>query len=376
MRKKTRIILNGKKVSIFALSVFTLTACSILLTDNTVYADTVEAEEMSVSEVNVSATTVYGGHYDLEPGGKFNPDTGYIMPDGTQLKNAFFCDGTYTYFLQNDGTPMTNYLTYHPDGEHIIYFDAYGHEVFDSFATCGPQQTYYFGALGYLAKNELIGAYGNFYYMNDCGLMSKGWFQFPDGNYGFGDKNGKLKTDGWGTDPYGRQVFFNWNGTVSKGLMTDGMFYYHMDETDGHFLGQWLCDGVNIDGRALEIMNSINSYRNQCGRQPVVMLPVLNQCAQTIAGEMGSMQNGRRPNGKEVYTVFEDFGVDYDHYQNCGFASRSNSGDPDDTIGYWKRRVRLLDPGYKFIGIGVAQNGEETNWFGIMTRSSNQDENF
>ena len=30
------------------------------------------------------------------------------------------------YYFKSDGTPMKNRLTYHPDGEHIIYLDANG----------------------------------------------------------------------------------------------------------------------------------------------------------------------------------------------------------------------------------------------------------
>ena len=50
------------------------------------------------------------------------------------ITNEFVCDGTYTYFLQADGTAMKDRLTYHPDGVHVIYFDQYGHEVFSDFA--------------------------------------------------------------------------------------------------------------------------------------------------------------------------------------------------------------------------------------------------
>ena len=51
--------------------------------------------------------------------------------NGNMVKNNFKCDGTYTYYFQNDGTAMTDRLTYHPDGEHVIYFDENGQpEVF------------------------------------------------------------------------------------------------------------------------------------------------------------------------------------------------------------------------------------------------------
>ncbi|NLK76169.1 MAG: hypothetical protein GX284_00275, partial [Clostridiales bacterium] len=62
----------------------------------------------------------------------------------------------YTYYFQADGTAMTDRLTYHPDGEHIIYFDKKGHEVFNSFQYCqSVGYTCYFDSQGYLYKDQI-----------------------------------------------------------------------------------------------------------------------------------------------------------------------------------------------------------------------------
>ena len=72
-------------------------------------------------------------HYDIrETDGDWD-GTYFFLPDSTKVTDAFFCDGEYTYYLMADGTPMKNRLTYHPDGEHIIYLDEEGHEVFSNF---------------------------------------------------------------------------------------------------------------------------------------------------------------------------------------------------------------------------------------------------
>ena len=47
--------------------------------------------------------TVNGGTWD---------GTHYYLPSGTMVYNAFFSDGTHTYYLQADGTPMKDRLTY------------------------------------------------------------------------------------------------------------------------------------------------------------------------------------------------------------------------------------------------------------------------
>ena len=44
---------------------------------------------------------------------------------------------------------------------------------------------------------------------------------------------------GFSYDPYGRVVFYHWNGMVARGLISDGVYYYNMDADDGHYLGQF-----------------------------------------------------------------------------------------------------------------------------------------
>ncbi|GHU42993.1 hypothetical protein FACS1894111_07810 [Clostridia bacterium] len=162
--------------------------------------------------------------------------------NGNQIKNAFQCDGTYTYFFQADGSPMTNRLTYHPDGENLIYFDEQGHEVFDHFQYCKDvKYTCYFNTYGYLRIDEIVFSGGKPYYLDKTGAMKQNeWFYFGNGvDIGYANADGSLKTGGWGTDPWGRQVFYHWNGMVARGLITDSVWYYHMDEKDGHLRGQF-----------------------------------------------------------------------------------------------------------------------------------------
>ena len=162
--------------------------------------------------------------------------------DGKLVTDEFKCDGTYTYYMQADGTPMKDRLTYHPDGEHIIYLDTDGHEVFTNFQYC-PSVGYicYFDSQGYLYKDQITFVGDKTYYLNGNGALEQnGWFQFANGlDYGFANSDGTLVTTGFSYDPYGRVVFYHWNGMVARGLISDGVYYYSMDETDGHYLGQF-----------------------------------------------------------------------------------------------------------------------------------------
>ena len=58
-------------------------------------------------------------------------------------------------------------------------------------------------------------------------------------DYGFANWDGTLNTGGFTYDPWGRIVFYHWNGMVARGLITDGAYYYSMDTTDGHYLGSF-----------------------------------------------------------------------------------------------------------------------------------------
>lgn len=162
--------------------------------------------------------------------------------NGKLVTDEFKFDGTYTYYMQADGTPMKDRLTYHPDGEHIIYLDENGHEAFTSFVYC-PSVDYicYFDSQGYLYKDQITFVGDKAYYLNANGAMEqKGWFQFANGlDYGYANGDGTLITTGFSCDPYGRTVFYHWNGMVARGLISDGVYYYNMDTTDGHYLGQF-----------------------------------------------------------------------------------------------------------------------------------------
>ena len=172
--------------------------------------------------------------------------------NGDLIENEFKCDGTYTYYFQNDGTAMTDRLTYHPDKKHVIYLDENGHEVFNNFAHITKSisgdtvdDLCFFDVYGHMYVDVVTydQAGKNLYYANQYGVMEKkGWFNFSDeqgGGIGYANPDGKLLTNQFSKDEYGRLVYFQANGKLAKGLMTDGVTYYQMDEIDGHCIGQF-----------------------------------------------------------------------------------------------------------------------------------------
>jgi alpha-tubulin suppressor-like RCC1 family protein/glucan-binding YG repeat protein len=166
----------------------------------------------------------------------------YVNKQGVMVTNEFAFDGSYTYYLQADGSPMKDRLTYHPDGEHIIYFDSDGHEVFQNFQYCpSVGYTCYFDSQGYIYKDQITFVGDKVYYLDENGRMKQNeWFSFANGrDVGYAEADGTLRSNGFGYDPWGRVVFYHWNGMVARGLISDGAYYYSMDTTDGHYLGQF-----------------------------------------------------------------------------------------------------------------------------------------
>lgn len=166
----------------------------------------------------------------------------YYNADGTVKKDQFYCDGVYTYFLQSDGSPMVNRLTYDQEGTGLIYFDENGHMLFDTFKYCKDVgYTCYFNTYGRAIFDQVIFYHNKAYYMDATGKMqANGWFQYANGiDYGFAKSDGSLQTGGFGFDGAGRIVYYHWNGMVARGLINDGTTYYLMDEKDGHLIGSF-----------------------------------------------------------------------------------------------------------------------------------------
>lgn len=231
-------------------------ALAVSLNVQAASADTTDTTEISTGE-RTGARTV--PHYTFsgtpgEIGTGSNGDTWdgtyYYLPDGVLATECFFCDGVNTYYLQNDGTSMKDRLTYHPDGEHIIYFDPRGHETFNESRTVCKSITgedinkeYYFDVYGFMYIDQLTflsGDSNNPSYFDYAGARVKdGQYSLPDGDLVIADKYGRLINNEFTYDAFGRIVYCNWNGTFAKGTLSDNNYFYVFDEEDGHLLNYY-----------------------------------------------------------------------------------------------------------------------------------------
>ena len=161
-----------------------------------------------------------------------------------------------TYFAGNDGHLYVDQLTYAPNGKDILYFDAEGHMAFDKFIVAKKDMNgnplsgnpiYFFNSEGRMYINQTTYGSGKdgydstaLYYINEYGVLQQnGWYRTADGNITYAAADGKLTTSKWGIDQFGRKVYFQANGFLAKGTITDGVKYYQLDENDGHLVGEF-----------------------------------------------------------------------------------------------------------------------------------------
>lgn len=228
--------------------------------------------------------------------------TYYYLSDGTKVTDAFFFDGDYTYYLMADGSPMRDRLTYHPDGEHVIYFDANGHEVFDRFTFVGYNipdmetgaatalgELCYFNTFGYqytdVVTYDLSGT--KLYYANPSGVLERsGWFRFSDtvrypgvdglrpwegaaGRYGYARADGTLMTNQYTQDWEGNLVYMEANGSMRP--IDSATTSILQRETD-HFL--FYC--TDRDTQALDDLSE-----------------TLEDCYERVTSDLGKVPSGK-----------------------------------------------------------------------------------
>ena len=187
------------------------------------------------------------GYYNIKiNGGKFDGNT--YKCNGQIMKNCFFCDGVYTYFLDHNGHPMKNKLTYHPNGKYVIYFDGNGHEVFDNFSNVtksisgqSVNDLCYFDTHGYMYVDKMTfdRSGTKLYYINPYGVMEhNGLFTFPNGAMGFAKEDGDLVRGQFWTAS-GNCFYFHSSGYSAQGLITDGYWCYNYDKSS-MYLGKFM----------------------------------------------------------------------------------------------------------------------------------------
>lgn len=165
----------------------------------------------------------------------------YVFADGTTAVNCYLSNGVSSFYVGGDGLPYHDQHSYYPDN-HMIYFDGNTRQVFNSFCYCEDLGfTAYLDYNGFAYQDQITYSNNQPYYLNADGkLEQNGWFHFANGSdIGYANADGTLMNSCFSQDTQGRLVYFQADGTLARGLIFDGVWYYDMDETDGHCKGQF-----------------------------------------------------------------------------------------------------------------------------------------
>ena len=214
-----------KKMVKLMLAAMAIVGVSFATLGNEVLAEEVTTEETDVTFNDPDYNNDHNRRYEMSEG-TWDPNSQTLtLHNGKLATNGFFCDGTYTYYLQCDGTPMKNGLSYHPDGVHVIYFDEYGHEVFNNFVNvkedmCGQpvDDLMFFNVYGFSYQDQMTydQAGVNLYYVNRYGVVERnGWFKYSDaqgGDVGYANPDGSLVTNKVMVDGCRNYVYLQGNG--------------------------------------------------------------------------------------------------------------------------------------------------------------------
>ena len=321
----------------------------------------------AIGAIGIIGTFAFGGKMSVEAhtNGGFGWDGRLYDNNGNVVVNDFVFDGFYTYYAQADGTPMKDRLTYHPDGQHIIYFDGEGHEVFSDFKYCASVgYTCYFDSQGYIYKDQITYVDGVPYYLNGNGkLEDAGWFRFANGlDYGYANEDGSLLNNRFANDGYGRVVYYHWNGMAARGLISDGLWYYNMDANDGHYLGRFKAAGVAAsDSYQLQVLDLVNQERLSRNIAPLKLNHQVQQAAQVRANEICTSFSHTRPDGRSCFTALNEAGIpDLIAGENIAAGYRTPEAVMDGWMNSPGHRANILDSDFTEMGIGYYYNPSGT----------------
>ena len=113
-----------------------------------------------------------------------------------------------------------------------------------------------------------------------------------------------------------------------------------------------------LSAYAGEVAVLVNEERAIYGLPPVQTVPLLNQAAQIRAEETTRQFSHTRPDGRAASAVLEDLEISW---RTCGENIAYGYKDAEAVMDSWMHseghRANILNAGYEYLGIGVAESG-------------------
>lgn len=109
---------------------------------------------------------------------------------------------------------------------------------------------------------------------------------------------------------------------------------------------------------AEEVLMYVNEARAANGLSALQLDPLLNEASEVRAKEVNTKFSHTRPNGTNCFTVLSEFGI---VYNSCGENIAIGFNDAKAVVNAWMNssghRANILNPNFKFMGIGKSGTG-------------------
>ena len=126
----------------------------------------------------------------------------------------------------------------------------------------------------------------------------------------------------------------------------------------------------SIDSYADDVAALVNEYRQQQGIEPLKVIPLLQENAQTRAVEISEEFSHTRPDGTMCFTAISSSLSYYACAENIAYGETT----PEAVIKQWKKsdghNKNMLNSKYTHIGVGVYESNYTVYWVQVFIGSS------
>lgn len=125
----------------------------------------------------------------------------------------------------------------------------------------------------------------------------------------------------------------------------------------------------NFNGYVDEVIRLVNVERANAGLAPLAKNGAVCQAAEVRASEIGVSFSHTRPDGRNCFTVFEEFGI---NYTACGENIAAGHPTPEAVVQGWMNspghRANILNEDFEEIGVGVKNVNGSMQWVQLFLR--------
>lgn len=127
---------------------------------------------------------------------------------------------------------------------------------------------------------------------------------------------------------------------------------------------------VDLNAYVDEVIRLVNVERANAGLAPLAKNGTACQAADIRASEIGVSFSHTRPDGRDCFTVFEEFGIGF---TACGENIAMGQPSPEAVVEGWMNspghRANILNENFQEIGVGVKNVNGRMHWVQLFLRT-------